>query len=429
MTQSVKSPSFNEALVVCFVLAAVGFGPAAEDASGAEPILDLPGVNSPLDFHVDLPEGVEVSNSGTTCLVEAGSPENRPIVQIVPSVTPEGLPAETRKALIGTLDPGSRIEKERRFRLAGKAEIRSAQEKAVDLEIKPINDTSIQISDGDVPVLVYNFGVITNQQVPESDHRRSRACYVHPIYGLDGEVLTDDFPRDHYHHHGLFWTWPHVQVDGKEHDLWAGNTIGQQFVRWLAQESGPAAAVLGVENGWFVGDEKVMIERVWLRVYHADDESRALDVDLTLIPNGKPVTLWGAAGKSYGGLTMRFAPPSAKDPATVITTPSGPVTKDLTETFLRWADFTSKLSGHESLSGAAIFVAPSHPDYPPMWLLRHYGPLCVGWPGTTPATLKPNVPVQLSYRIWIHEGKVSTSHLQRAYEAYLAARKGTWSTP
>ncbi len=119
-----------------------------------------------------------------------------------------------------------------------------------------------------------------------------RSSYVHPIHGLDGEVLTDDFPADHRHHHGLFWTWPHVVVDGKDYDLWLGGKgIEQRFERWLARESGTAAAVLGVENGWYVGDTKVMTERIWLTVHPAQKEAQAIDADCYWEPTDRPVTL------------------------------------------------------------------------------------------------------------------------------------------
>lgn len=406
-------------VAVLLVLALFGAWPVP----AAEPVLTLPGLAEPLNIEVDSPKGQALVAGQQLTLVEAGYPDNRPVVQAVPLVTAEGLAAEGKTALVATIAAGERVGKDRRFKLV-------ATEKPAnvpgEMTVMDGGDKSVQVNDGDQPVLVYNFGVITNEKVPESDHRRSRACYVHPVYGLRGEQLTDDFPRDHYHHHGIFWTWPHVAVDGQEHDLWAGNTIRQKFGKWLAKESGPAAAVIGVENGWFVGEKQVMTERVWLRVYGAAADARAVDIDLTLIPADKPVTLWGAAGKSYGGLTMRFKPPAERGPETVITTPSGPTSRDLTTTILRWADYTSKFDGRDTASGAAIFVAPTHPDYPPEWLLRYYGPLCVGWPGVYPETLEPGKPVRLSYRVWIHKNAVGTSALNRAYSAYLAGLKAGW---
>ena len=407
-----------------FVLASLVFAVLAGVAQGAEPILGLPGTREPLQIRIESPKDLGLAPGTQATLVEAGYPDSRPVAQVVSLVGPDGLPVADRSALIANLAPGPRVDKERRFKLST---TEKPSQTPGELKLVELDDKSVQIADGDQPVLVYNHGVITNEKVPENEHRRSRACYVHPVYGLSGEVLTDDFPRDHYHHHGIFWTWPHVKVGGVEHDLWAGSTIRPLFVKWLAKESGPAAAVLGVENGWFVGEKKVMIERVWLRVYHVADDARAVDIDVTLIPTDQPVTLWGAAGKSYGGLTIRFHPPAKRGPETVITTPSGPAAGDLTTTILRWADFTSKFDGRDAASGAAIFISPDHPDYPPEWLLRHYGPLCVGWPGIYPETLQPGKPVRMSYRVWIHKDKVGTSVLTHAYSAYLAGLKADWT--
>jgi len=94
-----------------------------------------------------------------------------------------------------------------------------------------VNPQSLGLWDGDKAVLVYNHGVLRQPGVPID---RARSTYIHPLYGLDGEVLTDDFPRDHYHHRGLFWAWPHVTLGAQHHDLWMLRGIEQKFERWLA---------------------------------------------------------------------------------------------------------------------------------------------------------------------------------------------------
>jgi hypothetical protein len=287
-----------------------------------------------------------------------------------------------------------------------------------------VSPQSIKLTEGDKPVLVYNHGTITNQSVPKNDGRRSRGCYIHPLWGLNGELLTDDFPADHYHHHGVFWTWPHVDVGGKSYDLWTNTGIRPEFVRWLGRDAGATAAVLGVENGWFVGAKKVMIERVWLRVSKASQNGRTLDLDFTWIPTEGPITLRGAEGKSYGGLTMRFAVAHPKD--AIITVPRGQTKDDLPDTPLPWADLSTKFTGAKGASGAAIFVPRDHPDYPPTWLTRHYGALCIGWPGVHGKTFQPGKAIHLSYRIWIHASTVTVGQLQGAYEAYLAEPKVRW---
>jgi hypothetical protein len=278
-----------------------------------------------------------------------------------------------------------------------------------------VDDGALGIWEGERPVLVYNHGPRLKAGVPED---RRRAGYVHPLYGLDGEVLTDDFPKDHYHHRGLFWAWPHVRLGGREYDLWMLRGLRQQLERWTEREAGPSAAVLGVANGWYLGERQVLDEHVRLRVAAAADGTRAIDVELRLTARGEPVTLWGAEGKSFGGLSLRFAP--RRD--TVVTTPDGRPAQDLNLTRLPWADLTGQFQGARQPSGVAIFVAKDHPDFPPTWITRAYGFLGVGWPGAKPFVLQPGQPVTCRYRVWVHRGPTDVPRLQQAYQALTAGR-------
>jgi hypothetical protein len=277
-------------------------------------------------------------------------------------------------------------------------------------QFKPVDDKSLGLWEGSRPVFIYNHGVIRKQGVPAD---RARSTYLHPVYGLDGEVLTDDFPKDHYHHRGLFWAWPHVKTGGKEYDLWMLKGVEQRFERWLARDAAQTA-LLKVENGWYAGSTRIMHEQVTLRVSPARADSRAIDIELVLTPLEEPITLAGAEGKSYGGLTLRFAPRTN----TVITTPLGDGKDDLPMTRLPWADLSAQFPKVPQPSGAAIFVSPAHPDFPPMWLTRHYGVLCLGWPGVDARTFEPNKPIRLQYRVWIHRGAADAGRLKEAFSNY-----------
>jgi hypothetical protein len=395
------------------------------DGQKAEQIVVVPACARPLQVAVDVPAGAveEPSRAEGWRLSEIGGQRATAAAQLVPAVVEDGRPAPGAWRLVAEIPPGKAADGPRRFRLEPRDE---AARTAFGFEM--IGETSIKLSQGKQPVLTYNYGTITDPKVPQDDPRRSRACYIHPLFGLKGEVLTEDFPKDHYHHHGVFWTWPHVGIDGKQYDLWAdAGGIKQRLVSWLGRYVGPAAAVLGVENGWFVDGRKVMVERVWMRPFTAVDGARAVDLDLVFIPVDRPVTLWGAGGKSYGGLTVRFRMLPRKDVA--ITVPSGPAAEDLYETPLAWVDYTATYPDSAGKLGAAIMVPPDHPDYPPTWLTRYYGPQCIGWPGVKPKTFEPGVPIRLSYRIWVHEGAADFDTLKRAYDAYLAARQSRWEQP
>jgi Methane oxygenase PmoA len=273
------------------------------------------------------------------------------------------------------------------------------------------NDKSLGVWEGDRPVLVYNDGP---KSLPNVREAGSRSSYVHPIYGLDGEILTDDFPADHYHHHGLFWGWPHVSIDGREYDLWKMRGIRFEFRRWLAQEATAAGAKLGIENGWFVRDRQVMKEVAWFHIQPASAAGRSIDIALTWTPLDDPITLGGAAGKSYGGLTLRFAPRTG----TVITTPRGRTAEDLLIAKLPWADLSATFRGADQPSGAALFISPQHPNYPLEWMTREYGVLAAGWPGVEPRTLAAGDSITCRYRLWIHRGMVTPADVHAAYELY-----------
>jgi hypothetical protein len=275
-----------------------------------------------------------------------------------------------------------------------------------------VSDKSLGLWEGNRPVFVYHHGAITHTNAPQAP---SHSSYFHPLYGLDGEVLTDDFPKDHDYHRGLYWAWPHIKMGEQEYDLWSLRGIRSEFRRWLTQETKSGRAVLSAENVWVAGGKELLLETMRIEVRPASSQGRALDLELTWTPTGQPVTLWGAPGKSYGGLTLRFGPRSK----TFITVPTGRASEDLLMAKLPWADLSGNLNkGTDALSGAALFVHPHHPDYPPTWMTRHYGMLAVGWPGVTPQTFSSGKSFSCRYRLWVHRNALDRAEIQKAYDAY-----------
>ena len=130
--------------------------------------------------------------------------------------------------------------------LAKDQEFQRGERSGSHFRFEAIDEKSLGLWEGEQPVLVYNHGVITSQKAPNA---KGRSSYFHPVYGLDGEVLTDDFPKDHVNHRGLHWAWPHIKIDDQEVDLWSLRDIRHEFQRWLAKQTTSKGAVLGVENG------------------------------------------------------------------------------------------------------------------------------------------------------------------------------------
>jgi len=285
-------------------------------------------------------------------------------------------------------------------------------------------DAALTVLDAGQKVLTYVYGDTLPVGV---DPRFTRSSYIHPLYSLDGRVLTENFPRDHFHHHGLFWAWPAVEVRGVKTSNWEPRepSLRQRFVKWIKREATADGARLVIENTWKLGGtEDVAEETVTIFVHGATFYGRAIDIEIVLRPVGGPITLRGAPedNKGYSGLCFRGLAVEGRDikifKGAAMTTDQGPLAADSTGMPFRWADIST------GAEGVAIFVSPDHPGYPIPWLIRnsYAGILNPCWPGLPGTTLAADVPVALRYRVYIHRGDAAGGRVKEAFEAYLADR-------
>jgi hypothetical protein len=47
-----------------------------------------------------------------------------------------------------------------------------------------------------------------------------RGGYIHPLFTPGGALVTDDYPGDHRHHHGIWSAWAHTTFEGRHMDFW-----------------------------------------------------------------------------------------------------------------------------------------------------------------------------------------------------------------
>jgi L-alanine-DL-glutamate epimerase-like enolase superfamily enzyme len=251
-----------------------------------------------------------------------------------------------------------------------------------------VGDTGLKLTRGGKPVYVYNYGMMLANGAPEE---RRRSSYLHPVWAPNGVIVTDDFPKDHYHHRGISWMWPVVIVEGTQYDHWIGKGIKTRFVRWVARDASARQARLAVENGWFVGDRKVMREDVEVI---ADEAGLALKLVFTALV---PVKIGGTqeGKKGYGGLSFRFAPRKS----TIVRTDAGDEPKDTDLVPHPWAELEGEFEGGRAVS--RVYIDKGNPGYPNGWCLRRYGFLGVNYPGLEPVEIVPGKPVTMKYRVKI----------------------------
>lgn len=254
-----------------------------------------------------------------------------------------------------------------------------------------------QLFEGGKPVLVYNAGI---ESRPEAPPDRARCCYVYPLYTPAGVSPLDDFPKDHWHHRGLFWAWPYVAVDGKMRDIWM-KMDGIHDVTGVQPKTSVKGnqARIEAENYWEVEGARIVRERVSITVHPARGSARTLDLELTFEALDKPVELRGSQekGKSYGGLNVRFAPREG----TVIRSSEGQVPANTDLVTHRWAEMEALYGGKRAV--VRFEADPRNPHDPPQWCLRYYGFIGAAFPGRSEGvssyTLEKGKPLTLRYRV------------------------------
>ena len=266
------------------------------------------------------------------------------------------------------------------------------------------------------PVLFYRLA-------PKSlDGKYERSNYVHPLHGLDGEELTEDFPEDHRHHRGVFWTWHQVWIG----DVRAGDPWLAQRFSWRVQAADilPSGDGIRAIHQWHSPDfkdgaEPILEETAQVVVHPATDRFRLVDFDIRLVPLQDGVSLGGSEDdKGYGGFSVRVKMLEGLR----FTAVDGPIQPGRLATEAGdWVDFSAGFGTDGRTSGLAVLVHPSSVGYPQRWVLR--GPATPSmqnpvWPGAEPVGVPRGEEIRLRYRLVLHRGGPASLDLAALNAAY-----------
>ena len=259
------------------------------------------------------------------------------------------------------------------------------------------------------------------------DENYSRSHYIHPLFGLDGELLTEEFPADHPHHCGVYWAWHQVWMREKRiGDAWSLRDFAWD-VRDVKAIAAHTHATLEAEVFWTSplwtnaqGVRKPLVrEMAMITVHRASRDIRKIDFDIRLVALEDELRIAGAENaKGYGGFCARVPLPddlqfvSSAGDVEPMTEPveAGP-----------WIDFSGTFGEVGRVSGLTILCHPSVPDFPQPWILRRktsmQNPV---YPGAHPVALPREDPLVLRYRLVVHRGagrELDLDHLQAEYGA------------
>jgi hypothetical protein len=289
------------------------------------------------------------------------------------------------------------------------------------------------ISEGGKPVLRYNYatiepGELLDKVAPGNRiYTRARSDYIHPLFGLDGEQLTYDWPIDHPHHRGIYWAWPEVDWRGQRGDLHALQFVFARPTGKCSAASGPVFAQIEAENIWKWEDKESLVhERAIIRAYRTTGDQRLIDLQFQFTALSEPVLLARRGTDKYGGLNLRLAKVIEQEIA-FHTDASNASPR------MAWAELNGRFGEAGRTTGLVVFQHNANSDYPGDWVKF---PEINWFQPTFPASgtryeLKKGEPLVLRFRLWLHRGaKASVENCMMQWRAFQAAvAPSGFSTP
>ena len=264
----------------------------------------------------------------------------------------------------------------------------------------------VEITEAGRPVLQYNYqtmdpgAVLDKVAAGNRIYARARSDYIHPLYGLKGEVLTRDWSVDHPHHRGIYWAWPEVDFGAERGDLHALQKVFARPTGNIRLESGAAFAQIEAENQWLWNDRTPIVrELAIIRAYGATPRGRVIDLAFQFTALEDGVTIARRETDKYGGLNVRLETPKHQ----VITLFTGPSNATPRRA---WSDLSGQFPGADTASGLTVLQSLSNPDYPGDWV--KYPELSWAQPtfptAGTRFPLRRGQPLVLRFRLVVHAG-------------------------
>ncbi len=174
-----------------------------------------------------------------------------------------------------------------------------------------LTETNIQTTDKSITLgagknLTYHTAVVNPPKGIKPIYRRSG--FVHPLRTPSGAIVTDDFPPDHAHQHGMFMAWTSGHYQGKPADLW--NQVKDhgriEHVETLHAARGPVFDELIVRLRHIVtrdGKDTPVIEERWHLIVHRRDDLTVIDFIST--QHALTDAKFQVKKYHYGGFAMR----------------------------------------------------------------------------------------------------------------------------
>lgn len=270
-------------------------------------------------------------------------------------------------------------------------------------------------------------------EFPRADIKQAfkRGGYLHPIRTPSGRLVTDDFPPNHVHHHGVWWAWTHTEFDGRKPDFWnMGDGKGRvEFEAVDKTWSGWLAAGFRSRHRFVdltAGQPVIALNETWeVTTYAPAAGAKAWMFDLVSVQHCATKNALRLPEYRYGGVGVRGNWVWNGKDKTFFLTANGEADREKGHaTRARWCDMAGDVDG--SRVGIAILDHPSNFRHPqPMRIhptepFFNYAPQQAG-----DMEIKPGTTYVSRYRFVVHDGPPDRVELDRLWNDFAHPPKVT----
>lgn len=287
------------------------------------------------------------------------------------------------------------------------------------VEVKP-RDGTVDLAAGGQHVLGYQAEPTLPNDSLAPVYRRGG--YLHPVHTPAGQRVTEDFPPNHAHHHGIWTAWTRTAFEGRTPDF------------WNMQDSTGAVVPMALDTIWggsvygglrarhryvdrSASQPRTALREAWtVRVYNtAERDYHLFDVTSIQTAGPNPLTL---LTYHYGGMAVRGRREWHGAGNTVFLTSAGKDRSNGNETRARWAYIGGEVENGQAgvavLSHPANFRAPQpvriHPEMPYF---------CFAPPQLGDFSIQSGQPYVAQYRFVVFDGRPDAHQLDRLWNDYV----------
>jgi len=265
-------------------------------------------------------------------------------------------------------------------------------------------------------VMSYNHAIVPAPEGAGSHHDRSG--YIHPAFSPQGVLVTNDFPKKHVHHHGIWFPWKYAEFEGRKVNFWeTGAKQGRiEHVRLDAYGGGRVLGWLRADQRFVDltapdGPKAALLETWSVRVWAVPGGSL---FDLEAVQSCVGSTPFTVKKNHYGGLGLRGSGQWEGPDRCGFLTSEGRTRKDGHATQARWCDVYGTVDGRPA--GITVLCHPEnlrapqnmriHPSEP----FFNFAPCQQG-----DFTIEPGKPLVSRYRFRVWDGEPDARRSEQTY--------------